>query len=134
MMRQNAFSIQPFEAKRIQYMSTRSYDEILQHFQNLVDTTDHTSVLQGASESVRTAEDYEQLIRSHVGESGFILFFSIDHGKWLKLLGVQQRVMRLIFGNPLVAITMMKHDVKGLCCKNIKRNIKNGVSPFFCCV
>lgn len=112
MMRQNTFSIQPFEAQRIQYMSTRSYDEILQHFQDLVDTTDHTSVLQGASESVRTAEDYAQLIQSQVGESGFMLFFSIDHGKWLKLLGVQQRVMRLIFGNPFVAITMMKHDVK----------------------
>ena len=110
-MSQNSFSIQPFEAKRVQYESTRSYDEVLQNFQQLVDTTDHSAVVQGFSESVRTREDYEKVVRSQLGESGFMLFFSIDHGKWLKVLGVQRRVMRLIFGNPLIAITMMQHDV-----------------------
>ena len=111
MMRKHAFSIQPFEAQRIQYMSTRSYDEILQHFQDLVDTTDHTSVLQGASENIRTAEDYEQLIQSQVGESDFMLFFEIDHGDWLPVFGIQRKVVRLILGNPLIAITMMRHDL-----------------------
>lgn len=110
-MSQNSFSIQPFEAKRVLYESTRSYDEILQNFQKLVGTTNHSAVLQGSSESVHTREDYEKVVRSQLGESDFMLFFSIDHGKWLKLLGVQRRVMRLIFGNPLIAITMMQHDV-----------------------
>ena len=49
--------------------------------------------------------------KSHIGESGFLLFFQIDHGRWLPLFGVQRRAMRLIFGNPLVAITMMNYDV-----------------------
>jgi uncharacterized protein (DUF302 family) len=110
-MSQNSFSIQPFEAKRVQYRSNRSYDEILQNFQNLVDTSDHSAVLQGFSEGVRTREDYEKVVQSQLGESDFMLFFSLDHSKWLKVFGVQQRVMRLIFGNPLVAITMMQPDV-----------------------
>jgi len=60
-MSQNSFSIQPFEAKRVQCESTRSYDEVLQNFQQLVDTTDHSAVVQGFSESVRTREDYEKV-------------------------------------------------------------------------
>ena len=110
-MPQNSFSTQPFEAKRVQCESTRSYDEVLQNFQQLVDTTDHSAVVQGFSESVRTREGYEKVVRSQVGESDFMLFFSIDHGKWLKVFGIQRRVMRLIFGNPLIAITMMRHDL-----------------------
>lgn len=110
-MAQNAFSVQPFEVQRMQCTSIRSYDEILQHFQDVVGTTGGAAVLQGASERVRTREEFEQLTQSHVGESGFMLFFQIDHGKWLPLFGVQRRAMRLIFGNPLVAITMMKYDV-----------------------
>ncbi len=110
-MSQNSFSLQPFEAKRVQCESTRSYDEVLQNFQKLVDTTDHSAVAQGFSESVRTREDYEKVVRSQVGESDFMLFFSIDHGKWPKVFGIQRRAMRLIFGNPLVAITMMRHDL-----------------------
>jgi uncharacterized protein (DUF302 family) len=112
MMTLNAFSVQPFEAKRLQYTSARSYDDILHHFQDAVGTTGGAAVLRGANESVRTREEYEHLIQTHVGESGFVLFFQIDHGSWLHLFGIQRRVMRLIFGNPLVAITMMHHDVK----------------------
>jgi len=80
-MPQNSFSTQPFEAKRVQCESTRSYNEVLQNFQQLVDTTDHSAVVQGFSESVRTREGYEKVVRSQVGESDFMLFFSIDHGK-----------------------------------------------------
>src|SRR5260221_13152722 len=90
-MSQNSFSIQPFEAKRVQCESTRSYDEVLQNFQQLVDTTDHSAVVQGFSESARTREDYEKVVRSQEGETDFMPFFSIDHGKWLKLFVIQRR-------------------------------------------
>jgi hypothetical protein len=92
-MPQNSFSTQPFEAKRVQCESTRSYDEVLQNFRQLVDTTDHTAVEQGFSESVRTREDYEKVVRSQVGESDFMLFFSLDYGKWLKFFGVLPLVL-----------------------------------------
>jgi uncharacterized protein (DUF302 family) len=111
MMTLNAFSIQPFEAKRLQYRSVRSYEDILHRFQEVVGTTGGAAVLQGANERVRAREEYEHLIQYHLGESGFVLFFQIDHGSWLPLFGIQRRVIRLIFGNPLVAITMMQHDV-----------------------
>ena len=110
-MSQSSASIQPFEARRVRYESPRSYDDVLEDFQRLVDTGDHSAVLEGFSDSVRTREDYENVVRSQAGESEFMLFASIDHGKWLNVFGIQQRVMRLIFGNPLTAITMMRHDL-----------------------
>jgi uncharacterized protein (DUF302 family) len=46
-----------------------------------------------------------------VGESGFMLFAEIDHGGWLPKFGIEQRTMRLIIGNPLYAITMIRLDI-----------------------
>jgi len=38
-------------------------------------------------------------------------FGEFNHGTWLKLFGIQRRVVRWIFGNPLIAFTMIRHDV-----------------------
>jgi hypothetical protein len=51
-MAQNAFSVQPFEGKRMQCTSTLSYDEILQHFQNV----DRTTALNRLRQEILTAE------------------------------------------------------------------------------
>ena len=37
-MTQNSFSIQPFEAKRVRFESTRSFDEVLLNLRKLVGT------------------------------------------------------------------------------------------------
>jgi uncharacterized protein (DUF302 family) len=46
-----------------------------------------------------------------VGESGFALFHEIDHGGWLPRFGINKRSVRWILGNPLIAITMLRHDI-----------------------
>ncbi len=40
-----------------------------------------------------------------------MLFAEMDHGAWLKIFGVRRKVMRWIFGNPVIAYTMLKHDI-----------------------
>ena len=40
-----------------------------------------------------------------------MLFHEIDHGEWLPFFGIKLKVMRWILGNPLIAITMMRHDL-----------------------
>jgi uncharacterized protein (DUF302 family) len=45
------------------------------------------------------------------GDSGFMLFYEMDHGAWLKTFGIQRKVMRWIFGNPVIAYTMLRHDL-----------------------
>src|SRR5260370_22774604 len=96
-MPQNAFSIQPCEAKRVQCETTRSFDEVLQNVQKLVGTsTDHKEVIQGFSESVRTRADSEKVVHSHVRQSDFMLFLSIAHAKWLKVFVIQRQMVRMI--------------------------------------
>ena len=45
------------------------------------------------------------------GDSGFMLFFEMDHGAWLKTFGVRRKIVRWVFGNPIIAYTMLRHDV-----------------------
>jgi uncharacterized protein (DUF302 family) len=131
-MPQNTFSIQPFEAKRVRFESTRSFDEVLLNLRKLVGTARLQGVnKQEAGEVARehvetlgeaymaamqalggiTREHFEQVVQSQVGESGFMLFLEIDHGEWLPVFGIQRKVVRWILGNPLIAITMMRHDI-----------------------
>lgn len=110
-MSQNSFSIRPFEAKRVRVESTRSFEEVLLNLRKVVGTT---TIPQGNSQeagSAPTREQFEHVIQSQVGESDFTLFFAIDHGQWLPLFGIQRKVVRWILGNPLIAITMIQHDI-----------------------
>jgi hypothetical protein len=40
-----------------------------------------------------------------------MLFHEIDHGGWLSKFGIRRQMVRWIFGNPLIAITMIRHDL-----------------------
>jgi hypothetical protein len=40
-----------------------------------------------------------------------MLFHEINHSQWLPVYGVTQRVLRLIFGNPVITFTMMRDDL-----------------------
>jgi uncharacterized protein (DUF302 family) len=131
-MPENAFSIQPFEAKRVRFESARPFDEVLLDLRKLVGTAIPQKVnKQEASGSIReegetlgeaylaamqeaggiTRQHFEKVVQSQVGESGFMLFHEIDHGAWLPLFGIQRKVVRWILGNPLIAITMIRHDI-----------------------
>jgi uncharacterized protein (DUF302 family) len=131
-MPHNSFSIQPFEAKRVRFNSTRSFDEVLLNLRKLVGTATLQEVNKqeaggGTREHVETLgeeyiaamqglggitrEHFEKVVQSRVGESGFMLFHAIDHGEWLPVFGMQRKVVRWILGNPLIAITMMRHDI-----------------------
>jgi uncharacterized protein (DUF302 family) len=41
-----------------------------------------------------------------------MLFGLIDHGAWITKAGIGRKVLRVILGNPLIAITMLRHDVE----------------------
>ncbi|WP_091738091.1 DUF302 domain-containing protein [Phenylobacterium immobile] len=61
---------------------------------------------------VKTAEDFDRIVSERwVGESGFMQFAVLSHSGWLPLYGINRRAERWILGNPLIAITMIKHDI-----------------------
>jgi uncharacterized protein (DUF302 family) len=99
----------PFAGVRLRFDSDRTYDEVLAAL--LADVGETPLIVDAISARFESWNAYEKEIASHVGPSGFILFASFDHGGWIKKAGIGKKVMRLIIGNPLLAITMMRHDL-----------------------
>jgi len=95
-----------FTGKRIRRYSTLSFDRVLAKLRAQVGEVILADVV-GLSGS---REEFEKKVQQHVGSSGFMLFSQIDHGAWIERYGIRRRLLRWIFGNPLIAITMLQHD------------------------
>ena len=98
-----------FDGVRVRYDSAKSYDELAAAlFADIGETPveiDEISTAPGSWQS------YQQQVEPHVGPSGFMLFKLFDHGAWITKAGIERKVLRVILGNPLIAITMLRHDV-----------------------
>jgi uncharacterized protein (DUF302 family) len=51
-------------------------------------------------------------IQSMEGDQGLMIFFTLDHGRALTMVGESKKVIRFILGNPLVAVQMTRYDVR----------------------
>ena len=40
------------------------------------------------------------------------MFTLFDHGAWISKAGIDRKVLRAIIGNPMIAVTMLRHDVR----------------------
>ena len=95
-----------FSGKRIRRYSTLSFDRVEAKLRAQVGPANLAHVV-GLSGS---REEFEREVQQYVGTSGFMLFSEIDHGAWIEKYGIKRRLLRWIFGNPLIAITMLQHD------------------------
>lgn len=100
-----------FEGVRLSINTTRSHDSVLDRLRGLMGTSTVGDIVALAKEPISEEEFVRQVETRHVGESGFILFAEIDHGGWFPKFGVEQRSVRWIVGNPLIAITIIRHDI-----------------------
>ncbi len=98
-----------FDGVRVRYDSGKSYDEILAAL--LADIGEKPVPINDIATSTDDWESYRERVESQVGPSGFMLFALLDHGAWISKAGVRRKAMRVILGNPLIAITMLRHDV-----------------------
>ena len=98
-----------FQGVRLRYDSTKSYDELLAAL--LADIGDKPVPINNIATETDSWQSYRERVESHVGPSGFMLFGLIDHGAWITKAGIDRKATRLILGNPLIAITMLRHDV-----------------------
>lgn len=99
-----------FDGVRVQYDSVKSYDELVAAL--LADIGEKPVPIDDFSEAYDSWEGYRQAVEAHVGPSGFMLFASLNHGAWITKAGIDRKALRVILGNPLIAITMLRHDVK----------------------
>jgi uncharacterized protein (DUF302 family) len=98
----------PFRGVRVRYDSTKSYDELVTAL--LADIGREPVPINDLATAHEGWEAYRAAVEPHVGPSGFMLFGLLDHGAWIAKAGVGGKVLRVILGNPLIAITMLRHD------------------------
>jgi uncharacterized protein (DUF302 family) len=94
---------------RITLQTTTSYSEVVEAiYADIGHAPVSLPELTAQSESW---EEYEKATTQKLGPSGFMLFGSFDHGAWVKKAGLNQAAVRIILGNPLIAITLLRHDI-----------------------
>lgn len=98
-----------FDGVRVRYDSTKSYDELLAAL--LDDIGEQPVPINDIATTTDDWRSYQERVEPHVGPSGFMLFALIDHGAWITKTGIGRKAIRVILGNPLIAITMLRHDV-----------------------
>jgi uncharacterized protein (DUF302 family) len=98
-----------FDGVRVRYDSAKSYDELVAAL--FADIGESPVELDELATVSNNWESYQHQVEPHVGPSGFMLFKLFDHGAWITKAGIDRKVLRVILGNPLIAITMLRHDV-----------------------
>jgi uncharacterized protein (DUF302 family) len=98
-----------FDGVRVRYDSAKSYDDLLAAL--LADIGENPVPINEFATANDDWPSYQDEVETHVGPSGFMLFNLIDHGAWISKAGIDRKVMRVVLGNPLIAITMLRHDV-----------------------
>lgn len=99
-----------FDGVRVRYDSAKSYDELLAAL--LADIGEQPVPINDIATGTGDWDSYRERVESYVGPSGFMLFGTVDHGAWITKAGIDRKAIRVILGNPLIAITMLRHDIK----------------------
>lgn len=107
----STLSTKSFEGIRVEIETVVSFGEVISRLRDLMGNASLAEVVALAKEAITEADYVQKIQERFVGESGFMLFHEIDHGGWLPRFGINRRVVRWILGNPLIAITMLRHDI-----------------------
>lgn len=99
----------PFTGIRIRFDSERRFDEVVKAL--LADVGEKPLMIDDLPAKFESWESYKAEVESHVGPSGFILFAVLNHGAWITKAHIHKKALRLVIGNPLLAITMLRHDL-----------------------
>lgn len=86
------------------------FDLVLANLRAQVGETTVANILALAT-STGSAAEFETELRKFEGPSGFMVFAEINHSGWISSYGMRRRLVPWTFGNPLIAITMMRHDL-----------------------
>jgi uncharacterized protein (DUF302 family) len=98
-----------FDGVRVRFDSAKSYDQMVSAL--LADIGEKPVPINDFAAATDSWDSFRERVESHVGPSGFMLFSVLDHGAWITKAGIDRKVLRVILGNPLIAITMLRHDV-----------------------
>jgi uncharacterized protein (DUF302 family) len=99
-----------FPVHHNEHISSRSFEEVVSAFESAVGSVEDIG-FPALLALTKNAEEFEASVQSRAGSSGFMRFFTADHGAWLARIGLKAKARMYTIGNPLIARTMLEHDV-----------------------
>jgi uncharacterized protein (DUF302 family) len=100
---------QTFAGVRVVRKVSVNMDNVVARFRERMGRLTIPAVIDMAQKA-KSVEDFESEARKFIPESGFVIFDEIDHGAWLQRYGLRLKSLRWLFGNPVIAVTMIRHD------------------------
>lgn len=94
-----------------EFLSERSFDAVVAAFEAAVGPGDGKT-FQSVVEKATSGEDFTARVHAAEGSSGFILFLKVEHSPWLARMGIGGRATTYTIGNPLIAQTMIRHNIE----------------------
>jgi uncharacterized protein (DUF302 family) len=102
---------QKLAVNHLVYSTTHSFDMVVSCFENVVGTLEDVGWDSIAAAATDLA-DFETRVKAKIGPSGFTRFLTLDHGGWLSFFGRPRQARQYVIGNPLIAVTMLSHDIR----------------------
>ncbi len=99
-----------FTVHHNEHVSSRPFEEVVSAFESAVGSVEETG-FPALLAATKNAEEFETSVHSREGTSGFMRFLTVDHGAWLARIGLNARARMYTIGNPLIARTMLEHDI-----------------------
>ncbi|CAM5740722.1 hypothetical protein MAUB1S_02080 [Mycolicibacterium aubagnense] len=100
----------PFSGVRVRFGSGKTFDELSDSlFSDIGAEPAQITDLPALAD--RDWDAFAADVQRQAGPSDFMLMHLIDHTAWLSTAGVERKALRVILGNPLIAITMIRHDL-----------------------
>jgi len=111
------FKSEKYSGTRITIQSPNAFNEVINKLYSSIGGPNQVDEWKKAAKtktsySEVSRKQFEDQINAVVGPHGFMIFQEFNHGAWVPLFGVGGglKSKRVILGNPLIAITMLKFD------------------------
>jgi len=101
----------PFTGVRIVAHSPLGFEAVVAALKGHMGRTQIEALVELAKQPITLGEFVEEIEERLVGAGGFILFAELNPDGWRPKFGAHRRTVRWIFGYPLNAITMIRHDL-----------------------
>ena len=99
-----------FTVHHNEHVSSRSFEEVVNAFESAVGSVEDTGFAVLLA-STKSAGEFESQVKSRESTSGFMRFLTVDHGAWMTRVGLKAKARMYTIGNPLIARTMLEHDI-----------------------
>lgn len=102
-----------YQTTRITRTYAKPFDKVLERLHSSIKKPSVGAGGLSILDDLSSKEAFESVTNTALGPHGFMQFQQFNHGDWMSLYGVHRnrKVVRIIFGNPQIAITMIRHDV-----------------------